>query len=169
VRPFVLRRTKGQVARELPDRVEEDLMCDMEGEQRTLYNAELKHAQQMLLKIKTKQDLDQNRFNFLTSLLRLRQICCHPALVNPQRKDAFSAKLDALMDLLEPLMEEGHKVLVFSQFVTLLDLLRPVLQERNWPHFYLTGGTENRGELIKSFQATEGGSVVEPRRGSAGD
>jgi len=159
VRPFLLRRTKNQVAKDLPDRIEEDLFCELEAEQKTLYRAEFKRAQQLLLKVKTKQDLNANRFNFLTALLRLRQICCHPALVDSKLRQAESAKLNALVDLLEPLMEEGHKVLVFSQFVTMLDLLRETVKERDWQHFYLAGDTDNRGELVQEFQNAKGAAV----------
>ncbi len=159
VRPFLLRRTKNQVAKDLPDRIEEDLLCELEGEQKTLYRAEFKRAQQLLLRMQTKQDLNDNRFNVLTSLLRLRQICCHPALVDKKLRESESAKLNALVDLLEPLMEEGHKVLVFSQFVTLLDIVRETVKARDWPHFYLTGETDNRGELVKEFQGTKGAAV----------
>lgn len=159
VRPFLLRRTKGQVAADLPDRTEEDLICEMEGEQKTLYRAEFKHAQQMLLKVKTAQDLNEFRFHFLTSLLRLRQICCHPALVNEKFQKAESAKLNASLELLEPLMEEGHKVLVFSQFVSMLEILRRAVKERDWQHFYLAGDTENRGELVDTFQKASGSAI----------
>jgi superfamily II DNA or RNA helicase len=159
VRPFLLRRTKGQVAKDLPDRVEEDLLCEMEGEQLALYRAELKRAQLLLLGVQTREQLNEQRFNVLTSLLRLRQICCHPALVNDKLGEVESAKVNALLDLLEPLMEEGHKVLVFSQFVTMLDLLRETVKQRGWPHFYLAGSTEKRGDLVKSFQSAEGGAV----------
>ncbi|MGH7970531.1 MAG: DEAD/DEAH box helicase, partial [Limisphaerales bacterium] len=136
-----------------------DLICEMDGEQRTLYRAEFKRAQQMLLSVKTQQELNEQRFNFLTSLLRLRQICCHPALVSAELRQAESAKLAALLDLLEPLVEEGHKVLVFSQFVSMLEILRETLKEREWAHFYLAGDTENRGELVESFQNAEGAAV----------
>lgn len=155
VRPFLLRRTKTQVAKDLPDRIEEDLFCEMEGEQRTLYRAELKRAQSTLLGIETPKALTKERFNLLTSLLRLRQICCDPRLV----KDGFSgesAKLEALIELLEPLMEEGQKVLLFSQFVEMLELLKKALAARGWTTFFLAGETENRGELVKQFQAYEG-------------
>lgn len=158
VRPFLLRRTKSQVARDLPDRVEEDLFCEIEGEQKTLYRAELKRAQQMLLKVATQSQLNQDRFHLLTSLLRLRQICCHPRLVKADSK-AAGAKVEALIEQLEPLMEEGHKVLVFSQFVTLLDLLKDALAEKGWPLHYLAGNTENRGEVVREFQAREGEAV----------
>lgn len=158
VRPFLIRRTKAQVARDLPDRVEEDLYCELEGEQKLLYRAELKRAQAMLLGVKTAAALNQQRFNFLTSLLRLRQICCHPRLVKTDSK-AASAKVEALFETLEPLMEEGQKVLVFSQFVELLDILRDELETRGWQHWYLAGSTENRGDLVREFQAAEGAGV----------
>jgi SNF2 family DNA or RNA helicase len=158
VRPFVLRRTKAQVAKDLPDRIEEDLFCEIEGEQQALYRAELKSAQQLLLRIKTQQELAQNQFHFLTSLLRLRQICCDPRLVKPD-SSAPSAKVESLLEQLDALMEEGQKVLVFSQFVEMLDLLRPVLKQRQWQVFYLAGHTENRGELVRDFQSTQGPAV----------
>ncbi len=159
VRPFLLRRTKAQVAKDLPDRVEEDLFCEIEGEQQMLYRAELKRAQQLLLGIKTQKELAQQQFHFLTSLLRLRQICCHPRLVNPQAPPGNSAKTEALMELLEPLMEEGERVLVFSQFVEMLELLKPEIEARQWPRFWLTGETENRGALVSEFQSCTGPAV----------
>ncbi len=159
VRPFLLRRAKSQVAKDLPDRVEEDLLCEMEGEQKTRYRAELKKARQILLKLNSSEQLNAERFNILTSLLRLRQICCHPVLVDHNLREAESAKVVALEDLLEPLMEEGHKVLVFSQFVMMLDLLRETVTRRQWPHFYLAGETENRGQLVQDFQSATGGAV----------
>jgi SNF2 family DNA or RNA helicase len=73
--------------------------------------------------------------------------------------NATSAKVEALIDQVEPLMEEGHKVLVFSQFVEMLDILRDEITERKWPMFYLAGSTENRGELVQNFQSTEGAAV----------
>jgi SNF2 family DNA or RNA helicase len=158
VRPFLLRRTKLQVAKDLPERIEEDLFCELEGEQRTLYRAELKRAQQMLLGITNQSLLNKNRFNLLTSLLRLRQICCHPQLVKDDSK-AESTKVDALMETLEPIMEEGGKVIVFSQFVEMLGLLRRSIAERQWPIYYLAGDTENRGELVRQFQEHEGEAV----------
>ena len=158
VRPFVLRRTKGEVARDLPDKIEEDLHCELEGVQATLYKAELKRARKALLGLSSGRELDKARFHILSSLLRLRQICCHPALVAPGTS-GDSCKLNALLDLLEPLMEEGHKVLVFSQFVEMLNLIRTELETRAWPHFILTGQTENRGSLVNDFQTAKGAAV----------
>jgi SNF2 family DNA or RNA helicase len=159
VRPFILRRSKSEVAKDLPERIEEDLLVEMEGSQELLYRAELKRARQAILKIETSKELDKQRFNVLTSLLRLRQICCHPGLVSEDHGHADSAKLDALTDLLEPLMEEGHKVLVFSQFVEMLERVEREVDARGWDSFMLTGETENRGELVDEFQAHEGSAV----------
>lgn len=158
VRPFLLRRTKSQVAKDLPDRVEEDLYCELEGDQKLLYRAELKRAQQTLLGIKTSAALNKERFNVLTSLLRLRQICCHPKLLAPDSK-APSAKVEALVETLEPLMEDGQKVLVFSQFVSALELLEDTMREHGWKSFFLAGETEDRGDLVRQFQKHEGAAV----------
>ncbi len=158
VRPFLIRRTKTQVAKDLPDRIEEDLFCEIEGEQLALYRAELKNAQQRLLGIKSQKELAEQRFNFLTSLLRLRQICCHPKLVNPSCKES-GAKVEALLEQLEPILAENQKVLVFSQFVELLTLVRPLIEARGWKTFYLAGETENRGALVEKFQGEQGPAV----------
>lgn len=158
VRPFLIRRTKSQVAQDLPDRIEEDLYCEIEGEQRKLYDAERKRARQLLLGVKTQKQLNKLRFNFLTSLLRLRQICCHPKLVRKSSR-AKAAKIEALLELAEPLMEEGVKLLVFSQFVEALNLIEAELKKNDWPFWKLTGSTENRGALVDDFQAHEGAGI----------
>jgi superfamily II DNA or RNA helicase len=152
VRHFLLRRTKAQAAPDLPPRTEDDLVVELEPAQRKLYDAELKRARAQLLGIETARALDQVRFNVLASLLRLRQICCHPALIDPAHADLPSAKLDALLERLEELHEEGHQVLVFSQFVEMLEIIRPRLAAAGIGHLMLTGRTENRAELVAEFQ-----------------
>ncbi len=185
VKHFMLRRTKGQVAADLPPRTEEDLFVELDGNQRLLYEAELKRTRAMLLGVQTARDFDKQRFNILQSLLRLRQICCDPRLVGyeeakagrPRKRkpsapatadtpaasaktgDNGSAKLEALLDTLEPLVEEGHRVLVFSQFVTMLELIASELTARGIKHLMLTGQTENRQDLVDRFQAPEGEPV----------
>jgi superfamily II DNA or RNA helicase len=156
VRHFLLRRTKNQVARDLPPRIEEEIVCELEGAQRTLYDAELKRARQILLGVHGAREFDSQRFNILQSLLRLRQICCDPRLIGGGQHGSHkpsSAKLDALLETLEPLFAEGHKVLVFSQFVTMLELIRDELVQREIPHLMLTGQTENRQALVDRFQS----------------
>jgi hypothetical protein len=170
IRPFILRRTKGEVAKDLPERIEEDLVVEMEGTQASLYRAELKRARQALLKIQSNRQLDKERFNVLTSLLRLRQICCHPGLVSPEHGHSDSAKMEALLDLLEPLIEQGNKVLIFSQFVDMLERIEREIDARDWRSFMLTGETENRGELVDEFQAHEGAAafLISLRAGGMG-
>jgi len=152
---FMLRRTKKQVATDLPDRIEETLVCQMEGEQRSLYAAELKLAQQSLLRIDSADDFQRGRFNILSSLLRLRQICCHPALISPEYASARSAKLESLLDLVAELREEGHKVLIFSQFVKMLNIISGALEKQDCPHLMLTGQSKNREELVDQFQSDQ--------------
>ncbi len=153
VRHFLLRRTKAQAAPDLPSRTEDDLVVELEGEQRKLYDAELKRARAQLLGVDTNTALAAVRFNVLSSLLRLRQICCHPALVDPAHRDLPSAKLEALLERLEELRDEGHQVLVFSQFVEMLEIIRHRLIADGIGHLILTGKTENRAELVDQFQA----------------
>ncbi len=158
-RHFLLRRTKAQVAPDLPPRTEDDLTVELEGTQAELYAAELKYARQQLLKVATPRELDRARFNILASLLRLRQICCHPALVDPAHKDLPSAKLEALMERLEELRDEGHQVLVFSQFVEMLALIQERLVAAKIGHLLLTGKTEDRAELVDTFQTDKSKTV----------
>jgi superfamily II DNA or RNA helicase len=160
VRPFLLRRTKAQVAPDLPARIEEDLHCDLEGTQRRLYEAELKRARSILLRLRTGEDLDEERFNILASLTRLRQICCDPRLILPEDAQE-GAKMELLRGQVETLIEEGQKVLVFSQFTSFLDLIQPALAATfpGVPVFRLDGATENRGALVEAFQATEGAAL----------
>ncbi|MBI5692729.1 MAG: DEAD/DEAH box helicase [Verrucomicrobia bacterium] len=153
VRHFLLRRTKAQVASDLPARTEEDVVVDLEGEQRRLYDAELKRARAMLLQVSTPREFDQARFNLLASLLRLRQICCHPVLIAAAHEGAPSAKLDELMERLEELRDEGHQVLVFSQFVSMLEIIRNRLATAGIEHLMITGQTEDRDQLVQQFQA----------------
>jgi superfamily II DNA or RNA helicase len=159
VRPFLLRRTKSQVAADLPPRIEEDLAVALEPAQRRLYDAELKRARAALLGVETDRALDAVRFNVLQSLLRLRQICCDPRLLDSSAKSTDSAKLEALLDLVEPLVAEGHRVLVFSQFVGVLELLERALIEKNIRHLMLTGASEDRQALVDRFQSPDGPPV----------
>jgi SNF2 family DNA or RNA helicase len=152
VQHFLLRRTKAEAAPDLPPRTEDDLVVELEGAQRTLYDAELKRARAQLMGVDTNTALAAVRFNVLTSLLRLRQICCHPGLMDPAHRNLPSAKLDALLERLEELRDEGHQVLVFSQFVEMLEMIKVRLAAIGIGHLLLTGQTENRAELVDEFQ-----------------
>jgi SNF2 family DNA or RNA helicase len=152
LRPFLLRRTKGQVASDLPARMEEAMLCEMSADQERLYKEELARAQHLLLTSSSFEVLTRKRFAVLQALTRLRQICCHPQLASADNHDAESAKLTATLELVEELHAEGHKVLIFSQFVSMLEILRDRLTEMSIPYYWLTGSTQNRSEVVDQFQ-----------------
>lgn len=159
LRPFLLRRTKGQVAKDLPPRTEEEVFAGMEGIQEELYKAELKRIQKALLGLDSDEAVKKNSFAILQGLMRLRQICCHPGLIDPKWIKEESAKMNALFYLLDQLREEGHKVLVFSQFVSMLDIIKTRLEVESRPFNYLTGQTKDRKGEIEKFQTTKDASV----------
>ncbi|RYD52512.1 MAG: ATP-dependent helicase, partial [Verrucomicrobiaceae bacterium] len=144
LRPFLLRRTKLQVAQDLPPRTEEEVYSKMENIQQELYKAELKRIQKALLGLDSDEAVKKNSFAILQGLMRLRQICCHPGLIDPKYLKEESAKMESLFYLLDQLHEEGHKVLVFSQFVSMLDLIKARLELEARPFHYLTGQTKDR-------------------------
>ena len=159
LKPFLLRRTKQQVAKDLPPRTEEEVYAKMEGVQRQLYKAELRRIQKALLGMDSDESVKKNSFAILQGLMRLRQICCHPGLVDKKYVGEDSAKLNALFYLLDQLRDEGHKVLVFSQFTTMLDIIRARLEADHRPFNYLTGATKDRKAEIEKFQTTKEPSV----------
>jgi len=153
LRPFILRRTKDQVAAELPPRTEQTLYCDLEPPQRALYDELRNHYRAALLGRVERQGLGRAKLQILEALLRLRQAACHPALIDPARHGDPSAKLDVLVPRLQELVEDGRKVLVFSQFTSLLALLRSRLDEANLTYEYLDGKTRDRAARVERFQA----------------
>ena len=159
LRPFLIRRTKLQVAQDLPPRTEEEVYAKMEGVQAELYKAELKRIQKALLGVDSDEAVKKNSFAILQGLMRLRQICCHPGLIDPKYLKEESAKMESLFYLLDQLHEEGHKVLVFSQFVSMLDLIKARLEAGSRPYNYLTGQTKDRKGEIEKFQTTKDPSV----------
>jgi non-specific serine/threonine protein kinase len=151
VYPFILRRTKEQVAPELPPRTERVIYCDMEPAQRNFYKKTRDYYRAMLMGIIGEEGMDKARMKILEGLLRLRQISNHPKLV----KEGFrgeSSKFRLLIETLKTLQAEGHKGLVFSQFVQMLKLVRKEMEARNIPYAYLDGRTRKRQERIDAFQ-----------------
>jgi superfamily II DNA or RNA helicase len=151
LRPVLLRRSKGAVAPELPPRIEERRDCELTGEQRQLYLAELKKSRSLLAQLNSSDRFAKEKLHVLAALTRLRQICCHPALAGG-RADLGSGKFEALFEMLEPLLAEGHKVLVFSQFVQCLKLLQTALRSREIKFHTLTGATTKREQVVQGFQ-----------------
>ncbi|MDL2338910.1 MAG: DEAD/DEAH box helicase, partial [Pseudomonadota bacterium] len=183
VRPFILRRTKLQVARDLPEKTETLLRVELEGAQRDLYETVRATMDGKLREAIAKQGLARSQIVVLDALLKLRQVCCDPRLLKlraaPIEDDASmpptgdadfgaavaakpahrhsasvapSAKLDLLRDLLPTLVEDGRRILVFSQFTEMLALIEIELTRLNLAYIKLTGDTANRGEVVRSFQ-----------------
>lgn len=153
LRPFILRRTKAQVAGELPPRTEQTILCDLEPHERALYDSLRRRYRQTLLARINREGLGRSRMHVLEALLRLRQAACHAGLIDPSRKKDSSAKFDILIPRLQEVVDEGDKALVFSQFTSLLALLRTELDKAGIRYEYLDGRTRNRTERIDRFQS----------------
>ena len=185
--PFILRRTKEQVAEELPPKVENIHYCEMDEAQETLYEETKNSYRNFLMQFNNAKDFAKNKFNILAGLQKLRQIAIHPQLVpadkltdlGPKQPDILnehgngsqkegnsngtlppfdeigSAKYKEFRRLLEEVLQKGSKVLVFSQFVKLLKIIKKDLEEHKIPFTYLDGGTKDRIEQVRKFQEEE--------------
>ncbi len=152
VRPFILRRTKEQVIKELPEKSEQTLYCELEPAQRKVYNELRDHFRARLLKLVDKNGLAKSKIQVLEALLRLRQAACHPRLIDSQAYTGPSAKLDMLLMHLEEIRESGHKALVFSQFTSMLAIVRESLDRDGVRYAYLDGQTNDRQAAVRQFQ-----------------
>lgn len=154
IKPFILRRTKEQVAKELPDKTEVTLYCEMGEEQRDVYEANKKEIQDYILG-KTEDELPKSAMHVLKGITRLRQICNSAALLADGKSYLqASSKIDVLLEQIES-KAPNHKILIFSQFVTMLDLIRKQLEHKKIRYEYLTGQTRNRKQVVESFQQNE--------------
>lgn len=152
LRPFILRRTKKQVATELPDKTEQTIYCDLEGKQRKYYDELRDFYRARLLKEGADDGSGQFKIQVLEALLRLRQAACHPGLIDKKRVAEGSSKVDTLIAQLDQVLDEDHKVLVFSQFVSLLSIVRNRLDAAKIPYAYLDGKTRDREARVQEFQ-----------------
>ena len=157
VRPFILRRLKKDVLKELPDKIEKVQLSELNLEQKKLYAAYLAELKQDVLKHLNKDSFQKNRIKFLAGLTRLRQLCCHPALFVEGYKGG-SAKFDQLMDIVEECRIARRRVLIFSQFTQMLDIIGRKLGYYGVPYFYLDGQTPpfERVALCDRFNEGEG-------------
>jgi hypothetical protein len=156
LRPFVLRRTKAQVAPELPPRIEQTVYCELEPLQRRLYDELRDHYRASLLGRIDRDGLGRSKIMILEALLRLRQAACHPGLVDRQRIGEPAGKLDVLLPRLREVLEEGHKALVFSQFTSFLAIVRQRLDREHIRYEYLDGATRDRAARVTHFQTDPG-------------
>lgn len=156
LRPFILRRTKEQVATELPAKVEQTIFCELTADERRLYNELRDHYRESLLSRVNSVGLSRSKIQVLEALLRLRQAACHPGLIDHQRTSEMSTKLETLIPQLVDVIEEGHKALVFSQFVSFLTILRRHLDADGIAYQYLDGQTTDRQSPVEAFQNDPG-------------
>ncbi|TFW28310.1 DEAD/DEAH box helicase [Massilia horti] len=156
IKPFLLRRTKDNVAKELPEKTEVVRRIEISGPQRDLYE-----TVRLAMDKKVREEIDRkgvarSQIVILEALLKLRQVCCDPRLVKalPAKKNqaSVSAKLMDLMQMIDDLLEEGRKILVFSQFTSMLGLIEEELEARNIPYAILTGETRDRAAQVAAFQ-----------------
>jgi SNF2 family DNA or RNA helicase len=152
VRPYLLRRTKAEVLSDLPEKTEQTLFVELGTAQRKAYDELRHHFRAELSGRIGRLGIGRSRIAVLEALLRLRQTACHPGLVDQARIDDPSAKLDALLEQLDEVIDEGHKVLVFSQFTSFLAILRRKLDARPLPYEYLDGRTTDRQARVARFQ-----------------
>jgi SNF2 family DNA or RNA helicase len=133
--PFIIRRIKSDVLEELPEKIITKMDCELTQEQKELYMAYLTLAKQQ---ISSDEDINQKRFSILSTLLRLRQICCHPSMFIDNYKGG-SGKIELFNEVVEQAVTSGHRVLVFSQFTSMLDILKKELDKQGFTYFYLDG------------------------------
>ncbi|MEY2409683.1 MAG: hypothetical protein QOF48_2353 [Verrucomicrobiota bacterium] len=158
LRPFLLRRLKREVASDLPARLEQVSLCELTPDQRAVYRQLLEASRNQILDAVGAQGLARSRMLVLTTLLRLRQVCCDLRLLDleaQQRQNiAPSGKLELFNELMEEVLDGGHRALVFSQFTTMLSLLKDQLAADGIEFCYLDGSTTNRAEVVRRFQET---------------
>ena len=153
LRPFILRRTKQQVAKELPEKLEQTIYCEMDERQRRQYEELRDYYRQSLLEKVSRQGINKSKIQILEALLRLRQTACHPALVAGSVDDVTpNAKLDVLLPRLSEVIAENHKAIVFSQFTSFLSIVRRRLDDQGVAYEYLDGKTRNRRVAVERFQ-----------------
>jgi superfamily II DNA or RNA helicase len=156
--PFILRRTKAQVATELPEKIQQVSFVELSTRQKSLYERLLRAAQQSLEGANQPGAKRSPKMAVFTALLRLRQVCCDPRLLGSESEEpqvepeVNSAKLELLEELLQDAIDDGHRILVFSQFATMLGLIRDRLKVMAIDHCYLDGGTRNRQAEVDRFQ-----------------
>ena len=155
VKPFILRRTKSEVAKDLPPKVENVQYCALADEQLELYAALAKRLKEQVLRDVEEKGMAKSQMSILDALLKLRQICCHPRLLKLDMPGVStnlpSGKFDAFKDMITDIVEGGHKVLVFSQFVQMLKIIRSWLHISEMPFCYLDGASKDRFDQVDRF------------------
>lgn len=150
--PLILRRTKEKVLTDLPAKIEQTIHCRMDDDQRAFYDAMRDRVRASLSKRIETDGFGKSKIHVLEALLRLRQAACHPGLVSKSKESVSSTKIETLLELLDEIVDEGHKALVFSQFTSFLRYVKDGLDEKKIRYTYLDGRTRKRAEKVKEFQ-----------------
>jgi len=155
--PFILRRMKRDVAKDLPDKIENIAYCELTPEQKDFYMEVFDSTKEELFKSIEMNGLEKSRMSIFSALLRLRQICCHPKLYDKDyvKNVRHSGKFEQLKVMLEEIISEGHRILLFSQFVNMLDIIKDWLEREGVEYCYLTGATKNRQEEVEKFNSSK--------------
>ncbi|MEK0160453.1 DEAD/DEAH box helicase [Pseudoalteromonas piscicida] len=151
IAPFILRRTKAEVVKELPNKTELIKELEFSDEQHKLYQGVQHQVESRLLNLFQEQGVERSKLAFLDALLKLRQICCHPQLVDKSLTDQHGAKFEWLAQHLPVLLSEGRKIIIFSQFTSVLDLIAEQCQQQKLKYTMLTGQTRQRDKAIEAF------------------
>ncbi|MCR1898554.1 DEAD/DEAH box helicase [Irregularibacter muris] len=156
IAPFILRRMKKEVLMELPDKIENKLMVELTKEQKLIYLSYLSQIKGEINDEIKEKGFGRSHIKILAALTRLRQICCHPALFL-ENYEGGSGKMDLLREVVEESLQGGHRVLLFSQFTSMLTIIRKFLEEQKIEYFYLDGSTdtEKRGTMVERFNQGE--------------
>ena len=157
IRPFLTRRLKQDVLDELPDKMEITMKAQMTPEQRQIYLASLERLRPRINELLAEKGMERSRIEVLSAITELREICCHPALVMNDYRGG-SGKADLLLEILPEMISGGRRILLFSQFTSMLKLLRTQLEENGFSTLYLDGDTpaDERLELAERFNGGEG-------------
>ncbi len=155
VYPFILRRLKRDCAKDLPDKLESVAYCQMTSDQRDLYLDVLDSTRAEIFEKIGKDGFEKSKISIFSALMKLRQICNHPQLYdkNGHAKNIDSGKFEHFKEMLEEIVSEGHRVLIFSQFVQMLDIVKDWLEEKRIKYEYLTGSTTDRAERVQRFNS----------------
>lgn len=152
ISPFILRRMKEDVLKDLPPVSENIYHCQLSEVQKELYRSYAQSARDELVKLVERDGFDRVQIHVLATLTRLKQICCHPAIFAKEKAEpGDSAKYDMLLELLQTLMEGGHKTVIFSQYTQMLKIMRADLEQKGIRFCYLDGSTKNRLDVVKQF------------------
>jgi superfamily II DNA or RNA helicase len=153
--PFLLRRIKREVAKDLPEKIEKISFCVLSADQQKVYNALLQESRRKIGDLVAEKGFGRCRMEILAILMKLRQVCCHLELLKSkdlaEKAESPSAKLEQFLELLDEAMDGGHRMLVFSQFVSMLHIIRRELESRGIPFCYLDGQTHDRMEQVQRF------------------